>query len=287
MLEKEKNRRFKLIEEIYTRPFEVGEKVYVERGALRGTSDKFGVPCEIVEIDGDKVRVAVNEYSYSKDEYVVNKEDCKRDIHNVGFNPFPVDDWHKRVRSLQFDNEAILYALFPEEYRGQSRFEYEGHPMSETNLNPYVIGKDGEKLYFQRPLVWTLEQKQALIDSIYNGINCGQILVKTRDYLDVERAFKNGDYDTCFKDVVDGKQRVTTLLAFVRDEFPDSHGWYFTELSPRAQHEFLNRTSFTYSEIGEGATDDDVLMAFLSVNFTGVPQSVEHIKYVESLRKKI
>ena len=40
----------------------------------------------------------------------------------------------------------------------------------------------------------------------------------------------------------------------------------------------------TIGELGELATDEDVKDTFLSINFTGVPMSQDHIDYVKSIK---
>jgi hypothetical protein len=37
-------------------------------------------------------------------------------------------------------------------------------------------------------------------------------------------------------------------------------------------------------ELGEHATDADVISTFLTLNFTGTPMSKEHIEYIQSIK---
>ena len=52
--------------------------------------------------------------------------------------------------------------------------------------------KDGNKEYYQRDFCWTIKDKQLLIDSIYNQINCGQILVRKRSWQHMKEEVENG-----------------------------------------------------------------------------------------------
>lgn len=67
-----------------------------------------------------------------------------------------------------------------------------------TDLNPY----------YQRGFVWTKEDEYLLIDSIFNGIEIGKfVFIDTIDDI-------NNEYDF---EVLDGKQRINTILKFYED----------------------------------------------------------------------
>lgn len=262
---------------------------YVSRGIKVGDTIIVDNEYMVVEgIEGDIVSARFKE-AY-KAHYGIKKihlAACKQDVFNIGANPFPKNDWHKRVNNVAFDLESIIFNLYRDDVTGRDEYVINGHKVHETNFNPYVVGKDGERYYFQRPYVWTTEDKQRLIESIYLGISCGQILVREHGWKEVEKAFNDGDYEMCFFDVVDGKQRLNAVYEFIRGDFPDMHGNYYNDLSDYAQMEFGESKCFTYAVMGVGTTDEDVINAFLGVNFTGVPQSAEHIEYVHSLYEKI
>ena len=126
-----------------------------------------------------------------------------------------------------------------------------------------------------------MEQKQSLIDSIYNGLDCGKIVVIKRDFREVNDEV---DPELCyFNEIVDGKQRLSTIFDFVNDVFPDSSGYYFGELSKVAQREFESNQSIGYAEFRGYVTPEDIIKQFLMINHTGVPQSPEHINYVKEI----
>lgn len=94
---------------------------------------------------------------------------------------------------------------------------------------------------------------------------------------------KNGETELSFNDIVDGKQRLHTIKEFINGEFCDLYGNYYSDLSDSAQNKFLNHQLFQYCELPENTSDEEVLYQFLKTNFTGKPQSKEHIYYVKSL----
>lgn len=167
-----------------------------------------------------------------------------------------------------------------------SNHESEKHLVSKTyggvNFNPYVIDSKGNKQYFQRDLVWTLEQKQALIDSIYNWIEIGKFVFRYKSWnqLSKEMIAEGHAYNY---ECIDGKQRMNTIIDFVQNTFKDNDGNYWSELSGEAHRRFLNYNRLAYGKLDEGTTDEMVISTFLNLNFTGTPMSVEHIKYVQSI----
>lgn len=144
-------------------------------------------------------------------------------------------------------------------------------------------GEDGTKIYFQRELCWSLEDKQLLIDSIYNGINIGKIVIRNRSWKWVENQVKSGNHEVGFSDVVDGKQRLHTIIEFIKNEFPDSYGNYWFDLCTYAQRTFAGFQGLTYGELSESTTDQDVKHTFLTLNHAGKPMSKEHLDFVKSI----
>lgn len=147
-----------------------------------------------------------------------------------------------------------------------------------VNFNPYVETPDGIE-YYQRGLVWTDEQKKLLIDSIYQNIEIGKLLFRKNTF---ERMEKTG-----FSwDLVDGKQRLTTIIDFINNKFTDNYGNYFRDLSDKAQSRFVDFDSLSYGELDDDTTDAQVSEQFLKLNFTGTPMTPEHIEYVKSINQK-
>jgi hypothetical protein len=261
-----------LIEYYLTTSVKTGERVYFVKDSgklVQGT---------ISHIDGDEVVVQCDYYS----QYTVKISDIKRSTRHIGAHPF-----HKQhdIRSYNFSIEQILSSINLLPGYNKTDYEIEGVPISEINFDPYVI-IDGEKRYFQRPLVWSLEDKQCLIDSIYNSISCGALLFRKYTWDEVEGIAKTGETVLSFADIIDGKQRLNALADFVNNKFPDSFGNYFDDLSDSAQFTFFNSTAFSYNQISN-ATDKQILEEFLKVNFSGVPQSKQHIDFVTELYKSI
>lgn len=218
---------------------------------------------------------------------MVSISNCEQNTFTVGANPFVEVNWRNRLHVSNRSLESVLGLLFPltefdtEDQDGQMRL------MPELNWNPFIINKDGEKEYYQRDLCWKKKDKQLLIESIYNNLDCGMFVFRKRSFKFVQDQFLKGNYEAAFYDIVDGKQRLDAIRGFVTNEYPDLHGNYFSDLSEYARRKFEDFTSFCYAELDEDATDADVIRTFLNVNFTGVKMSKEHIDFVKEINTRL
>ena len=68
---------------------------------------------------------------------------------------------------------------------------------------------------YQRKLVWTLEEKQKLINSIFRGYPVPAVLL-------AETAEKPDNYE-----VIDGMQRLHAIMSFIETAFPTEDGDFF------------------------------------------------------------
>lgn len=121
-----------------------------------------------------------------------------------------------------------------------------------------------KKLNLQRPLVWTLDQKQALIESVIIKRAIPPICV----------------IQTCedVYQVIDGKQRLSAFIDYIEGGF-DFCGYYCNEL-PEVYLDQIKRHSilaYRLCEYDEQITDADKIEWFKWINFSGTPQDASHI----------
>lgn len=265
-----------------------GDKILIAGKYLKTSSSRDKnreETCEVKEIKGDTI-VVYNGYD-REDTCEVARENCKKDTFEIGANPFTEEKWHGHVRTYNYSLDCIIYKLFREDVYKDKRNDGTEYNIDIINWNPYVYNKFGVKEYYQRDFVWTLKDKQLFIDSIYNRLNCGQILLRQKSISWLKNEAEKGA-DTVYEfDIVDGKQRLHTIEQFINNEFPDSYGNYWNDLSDYARFQFEDSRSLTYAEMGEKSTDEDTIKAFLGVNFTGVQMSQEHINFVKEINKKM
>ncbi len=121
------------------------------------------------------------------------------------------------------------------------------------------------KMNLQRPLVWTLDQKRSLIESVLIRRSIPSIcVVQTLD-------------DTY--QVIDGKQRLNAFIEYVQGDF-DFCGYYCDDL-PKDYAGQIKRhwiTAYRLCEYDTPITDDEKIEWFNWINFAGTPQDIAHME---------
>lgn len=121
--------------------------------------------------------------------------------------------------------------------------------------------------YQRRRTAWPLNAKTALLDTILNNFPLPPIYL--RDYVDSDGKRR--------KEIIDGQQRISTIVEFYKNEFPLSknifdeqlYGKYFNELSTEEQ---LMVEDFEVSFISiRGASDGDIVSIFSRLNSYSLP----------------
>lgn len=128
---------------------------------------------------------------------------------------------------------------------------------------------------YQRKLVWTLEEKQKLVESVLNKYPVPAILLAERE---------TGDYE-----IIDGLQRLHSLVSFIEASYPTLEGKHFDVaqfptakarsdegIFPAAEGETLSVKEVTnlldYSlaiSVMRGATEDEIDDVFARINTYG------------------
>jgi hypothetical protein len=122
---------------------------------------------------------------------------------------------------------------------------------------------------YQRGYVWSEEDEVRLIDSLFQGRDIGKFVF-------VKYPWPRND-----DEVLDGKQRLNTLVRFITNQFKYK-GLYWNQIGKFDRDQFENRI-VQYVEIdGKDLTEADKLEIFLSVNAAGVPQSEDHLTAVRA-----
>lgn len=132
----------------------------------------------------------------------------------------------------------------------------------------YLHGLDLNPDY-QRDYVWEDSDKESLIDSIFNGIEIGKFALIKHDYS-----------EDLLYEILDGKQRLTTLLDFYENRI-SYKGYYFNELSFMDKHTFLN-TEVTLGETSD-LTKQEIYEYFVKLNTTGKSMDEEHLKKIKEM----
>jgi hypothetical protein len=200
-------------------------------------------------------------------------------------NPFPKNPI--RLQTFNYSLESILFNfnLLPETIKRDEPYIINIIEVKEINFDPYVYDNYGNKYFYQRELCWNLDDKQQLIQSIYDNIDIGQIVIRKHDITKLENLANRGECNLSFADVVDGKQRLHTIVEFVNNKFPDSYGNYFRDFDNSAKLELYRTQLLKYSKMV--GNDKQTIEQFLKMNKLGVPQSSEHLNNVSGLLKTL
>jgi hypothetical protein len=123
---------------------------------------------------------------------------------------------------------------------------------------------------YQRDYVWTLEDKQRLIRSIFDRADIGKFVFLERPYPENRL------------EVVDGKQRLSAIMEFYEGRFAFEGKTYF-QLSNDDKSAFTDIMIQMARLNSEYIKKSDVLWLFLCINAGGVPQTEEHVARARKL----
>ena len=151
---------------------------------------------------------------------------------------------------------------------------------------------------YQRGYVWSLDDQESLIDSIFNRISIGALILsrhagynhdgsdETVKYINLDgdavEILRRNDYTTA---VIDGQQRATTIWRFMTNKF-QYRGHYWKDLSVRDHFQFTGTTMSTRTFDERDVPYEDVLRMFIKTN-KGVPQDETHLKAVSDQLAKL
>jgi hypothetical protein len=186
------------------------------------------------------------------------------------FNSPPKWDHHRRVPEHRWWVDVQPMDLMGDTHFSRERIRCQilSNDLHSLIFTAYHLGLRNNPDY-QRDYVWTLENKQKLIDSIFNKVNIGQFVFISSD--DVESL-----------EVVDGKQRLNAIMEYTQGCF-EYRGKTFFQLSKDDQRDFFD-IHITYLMIEERYVKrSEILWLFLSINTGGVPQTEEHVAKAQRL----
>ena len=154
------------------------------------------------------------------------------------------------------------------------RLYYSQREVNSLLTNIYAFGVDYNPTY-QRGLVWTQEDKELLIDSIFHGVDIGKFVF-------VKKPF--GGYGSFGYEILDGKQRLHTIQEFYENRFAYK-GKYFNDLS-RSDQDYFTYYNVSYADIEETITDKQKYLLFVRLNTCGKSVDTKQIEKVKFMLKE-
>ncbi len=130
----------------------------------------------------------------------------------------------------------------------------------------------------QRDYCWSNTQKSELILSILKGIQIPVFYFVQSKAKDGARTYK----------VIDGKQRLSTILSFVRGEFfvvHDDCAYSFENLDAECQQKIMLydiTVNIAYEYYDKPISDNDLIAWFELINFAGTQQDIQHLINLKS-----
>ena len=128
---------------------------------------------------------------------------------------------------------------------------------------------------YQRDYVWSQEDKEKLIDSIFNNITIGLFVFVKRPFDEYGKGYE----------VIDGKQRLTALVDFYEDRFPYK-GVYYSQLSFSDSNHF-DTYGVSIGVLSESSTEKEKYAAFLAVNTFGKVMDEKHLESVKRVYEQM
>lgn len=134
-------------------------------------------------------------------------------------------------------------------------------PRMQFDLDVYLPSRG---MNLQRPFVWSLPQQEAFIESI----------LLRRHSPPISFIFTEEDKNQ----VIDGKQRISTLSRYLANEFSYC-GYFYKDLPTEYKFRFDNTWLIgdrLVEPFGNPLTDDEKVEWFYWLNFAGTEQDVSH-----------
>ena len=189
---------------------------------------------------------------------------------------FPVN----ALRESEYREEVIA-----ENNRFGNMIDWNGHMIEKSIINGqllnfYLKNEEGNinlSPEYQRDFVWTLEQKQEYIMALLKS------RAEIRPVFIQEFDGKNEKFE-----VVDGKQRLSSIFEFINDEFSLEDGTFFSQLSEKDVEKILRfNVEYTrFISFTDKIPYDFKLELFLELNAKGTQMSKEQINKVQEMTKK-
>lgn len=285
MRHKISDKKQKEIDKFLSTPIQVGESVTLtKKKEKQDYRYKSSYGFEVIDTNGDTLTLKENQSPKAQPVEVSVSDVENRNLFSLGVNPLAWD--FGKTRPVAYSMDSIIYTFELQEKRWDV-YDIDGIEISEINWNPYVYDNQGNKIRYQRDFVWTEAQNKNFIQSLYNGVSLGSIVVRKRSFDGLRKMKTNGETELSFVDIVDGKQRLNALRLFINDEISDWDGNFFGDLSFQAQNKLFTSQLISYAEMGEDTTDKEVLSQFLRMNIEGTPQDPKHLGFVDMNLKNL
>ena len=158
------------------------------------------------------------------------------------------------------------------------QLNFAGTTLGDLISTHYTAGINYEPEY-QRGYVWTLDDKQKLISSIFSNIDIGKFVLRNLDISQVN------DMNIMYE-IVDGKQRLSAIIEYYENRFAEPEkGLYYNDLTKAEQRFF--RDFHIQKAVLRNADMRQTLESFIFLNTYGKRMDESHIQAVQNMLSEI
>lgn len=136
--------------------------------------------------------------------------------------------------------------------------------------------------FYQRDYVWNLEQKRSYIENLFLG---KAVITPTFIQVAKPKELRKDFSDFDILEVLDGKQRLSTIFEFIENQFCLNDGIYFKNLNGKDKIELLfmdvKAIEILPRKFSNQLTNKQKIELFLEINELGTKMSDEHIEKIK------
>ena len=136
--------------------------------------------------------------------------------------------------------------------------------------------------FYQRDYVWNLEQKRLYIENLFLD---KAVITPTFIQVEKPKELRKDFSDFDILEVLDGKQRLSTIFEFIENQFCLNDGIYFKNLNGKDKIELLfmdvKAIEILPRKFSNQLTDKQKIELFLEINELGTKMSDEHIEKIK------
>lgn len=235
---------------------------------------------------GQKVYCSISRYRnlevISIEENIIN---CKGESYHKGERGY-TDGWHSfegrefYFFELRHEEHLIIDNLHIKNKWKNIISRNSNMCMDVCSLLEKIIEKkiDIDPIY-QRNFVWTLKQKQKYIENLF----------KEKAIISPTFLLLNCENDKLKYELLDGKQRILTIMDFIFNKFSLSNGKFFKDLS-KTDSNFILYHKVLYTRIEKDGFGNlslnEKIELFLEINELGTKMSDSHIEKIKSMMEE-
>lgn len=125
---------------------------------------------------------------------------------------------------------------------------------------------------YQRGYVWTPEDEYRFLESVFSGRNLGAFVILNKKYPEPYEVF-------------DGKQRLNAFNKLTSGQI-SYKGYFWHQMSGLDRYQAEDRSVLITILEGDQFSHTELLQMFMELNYSGVPQTQDHLSHVRELLEK-